>query len=57
VRAFFQLVYGFAAIAALLAAATAALYACWWVVMLVVRYLPIIGRRHKHADWDRLNGP
>ncbi len=56
-RAFFQLVYGFAAIAALLAAATAALYACWWVVMLVVRYLPIIGRRHKHADWDRLNGP
>ena len=50
-----QLAAGFVSIAALLAIAAAGLYVCWWLVMLVVRYLPIVGRRHKHADWDRLN--
>ena len=52
---FLQLTAGFASIAALLALAAAGLYLCWWVVMLAVSYLPIIGRRHKHADWDRMN--
>ena len=52
---FAQLVVGFVSIAVLLVIAAAALYACWWLVMLAVRYLPIVGRRHKHADWDRMN--
>jgi hypothetical protein len=55
VRAFLQLTGGLAAIAVLLLLAAGALYACWWIVMLVVRYFPIVGRRHKHPDWDRLN--
>ena len=50
-----QLAAGFVSIAMLLAVAGGALYACWWLVMVAVRYLPIVGRRHKHADWDRMN--
>ena len=33
----------------------AILYAFMWVTLCVVRFLPLIGRRHRHADWDRLN--
>jgi len=35
----------------------AASYALSWGVLCVVRYVPIIGRRHRHAAWERLNRP
>jgi hypothetical protein len=46
---------GFAMIAVLLAAHALALYAIWWVVMAAVSRFPIVGRRHRHRDWERLN--
>ena len=42
-------------IAGLLAIHAAALYVIWWLVMLVVRFVPIVGNKHKHRDWERLN--
>lgn len=32
-----------------------ALYALSWSVLCVVRFIPLIGRKHRHADWERLN--
>lgn len=52
-----QLVYGFAAIAGLVAVQIAALYAIWWLVLLVLRFVPIAGKRHRHEAWQRLNRP
>jgi hypothetical protein len=54
-RTILQLAAGFAMIAGLLALNAAALYVIWWLVMLVVRFVPIVGVKHKHRDWDRLN--
>jgi hypothetical protein len=34
--------------------ATAA-YAFMWVGLCLVRFIPLIGRKHRHPDWDRLN--
>jgi hypothetical protein len=33
----------------------AASYALMWSVLLLVRHIPIIGRKHRHGAWDRLN--
>jgi hypothetical protein len=46
---------GLAIVAALLGTMALALYLFWWVVMVVVSFIPILGRRHRHADWERLN--
>ena len=32
-----------------------AVYACMWGVLCLVRLIPMIGRKHRHSDWDRLN--
>ena len=32
-----------------------AMYAFMWAVLCVVRFIPIIGRKHRHCEWDRLN--
>jgi hypothetical protein len=45
---------GFVAIAGLLALLALALYVIWWIVMAVVSFLRIIGKKHKHRDWDQL---
>ena len=50
-----QLLGGFAMIAGILAVLAAAGYFMWWLVLVVVARLPMIGRRHRHKDWDRLN--
>jgi hypothetical protein len=42
------------AIAGLLALLAMALYVVWWIAMAVVSFLPIIGKKHKHPHWDRL---
>jgi hypothetical protein len=54
-RAALQLAAGFAIIAALLALHALAFYLIWWVVMKAVASIPMIGRRHRHRDWERLN--
>jgi hypothetical protein len=33
----------------------AASYALGWFVLCLVRFVPLIGTRHRHSDWDRLN--
>jgi hypothetical protein len=33
----------------------AAAYGCMWGVLCVVRLIPMIGHKHRHSDWDRLN--
>lgn len=34
---------------------TAALYAFMWTVLCLFRFIPMVGRKHRHSDWDRLN--
>jgi hypothetical protein len=33
----------------------AAAYGFMWGVLCLVRFIPMIGRKHRHSDWDRLN--
>lgn len=49
-----QILGGFIGIAGLLALLALALYAVWWMVMIVVSFLPVLGKKHKHPDWDDL---
>jgi hypothetical protein len=30
------------------------MYAFCWTVLLLVRVVPVIGRRHRHPRWDEL---
>ena len=30
------------------------LYAFCWAVLFLVRFVPVIGKRHRHAHWDEL---
>jgi hypothetical protein len=50
-----QLLGGFAIIAAIMAALAVAGYVMWWLALIIVAKLPIIGKRHRHPDWERLN--
>jgi hypothetical protein len=34
-------------------AATA--YAFMWGILCLVRFMPLIGRKHRHSDWEQLN--
>ena len=36
-------------------ALTGALYGFMWIVLYLMRFAPMIGRKHRHSDWDRLN--
>ena len=42
-------------IGGILAACGFAIYFLWWATLVVIRRVPMIGSRHKHANWDRLN--
>ena len=44
-----------AAIAGLLAVAAALFYGLVWAVLLAVRFIPVIGKRHRHDRWHELN--
>ena len=46
-----RLLGGLAGIAALLALLIVAIWAAMWLVLLVVRHVPIVGRRHRHDRW------
>jgi len=52
-----QLAYGLFGIVVLLAIDGLFLYALWWLVLWLVSYVPMVGRRHKHDRWEELNGP
>lgn len=54
-RVVLQIAQGAAIVTGLIAVQVAALYALWWGVLVTVRIVPMIGRRHRHRDWDRLN--
>ena len=54
-RTFLSIAGGLAVIAGLLAVQTALVYGLGWLVLVAVRRVPLIGRRHRHEAWDRLN--
>ena len=43
-------------IGGILAVVGMAIYARW-LTLLAIRRVPMIGKRHRHPDWDCLNGP
>jgi len=55
VRSLLQLLGGFAVIAAIMTALAVAGYVMWWLALIAIARLPVIGRRHRHEDWERLN--
>lgn len=48
-----QVLYSFAIVVGLLAIEIAALYAACWFIFVIVRTIPLVGQRHKHAGWNR----
>ena len=50
-----QFIAGLVAIAGMIAIQLAALYLICWLVLLAFRRVPMIGKRHRHGDWNRLN--
>jgi hypothetical protein len=44
-------------IAGLLAIVAALFYGLAWAVLIVVRFVPVIGKRHRHDRWHELNKP
>ena len=48
-------VAGFAMIAAFLAIQALVLYVIARIVLVAVSFVPMIGKKHRHPDWDRLN--
>jgi hypothetical protein len=55
VRQLLIVVEGFAFIALLLSAILLGVYAVGRMALAVTRFLPMIGKRHRHDDWDKLN--
>jgi ABC-type proline/glycine betaine transport system permease subunit len=55
VRAALQILIAVLGIAGLLTLNALALYAIYRVVMVTVSFIPAIGKKHRHRDWDRLN--
>ena len=51
------LLVGIVLIGGILTVAGIAIYALWWVTLLAIRRVPMIGKRHRHPDWDRFNNP
>jgi cell division septal protein FtsQ len=56
-RNVFQVLLGFAMIVALIAVQLLVLYAISRLVLIAVSFVPMIGKRHRHKDWSRLNRP
>jgi|RhiMetdeSRZDD1v2_1073273.scaffolds.fasta_scaffold318273_3 hypothetical protein len=44
-----------AIIVGLLAVVGAVFYGLAWTALTLVRFVPMIGKRHRHARWDDLN--
>jgi hypothetical protein len=41
-------------IAGLMAVVALLLYAFCWTLLLLLRFVPVIGRKHRHPRWDEL---
>ena len=41
-------------IAGLLAIVAVAFYGLAWAVLIAMRFIPVIGKRHRHDRWDEL---
>jgi hypothetical protein len=49
-----QVLQSLAMIAGLVALVGALLYAFSWTVLSLVRFFPVIGRKHRHQRWDEM---
>jgi cell division septal protein FtsQ len=49
-----RLLGGLLGIAALLTLLVVAIWATMWLVLLTVRHLPMVGRRHRHDRWSAM---
>ena len=47
-----QIAFGLGLILLVLAAETLILIGLAWVVLTAVRYVPLVGRKHRHSRWD-----
>jgi hypothetical protein len=54
VRTLLQIASAIGIIAGLVTVVGALLYAFSWAVLFLVRFVPVIGKRHRHAHWDEL---
>jgi hypothetical protein len=52
-----QILGGIVFIAGLLAVQALVLYLIARAVLMIFRCVPLVGKRHRHRDWDRLNPP
>ena len=50
-----QFVFGLVMIVAALAAVALAVFAICWLILFAFRWLPLVGRRHRHSRWTMLN--
>lgn len=54
-RTAFQILIAVLGIASLLMLNALAFYVIYRIVMMTVSFIPAIGKKHRHRDWDRLN--
>jgi hypothetical protein len=55
VRQLLIVIGGLSFIALLLGVILLGVYMVGWIALMAVRFLPMIGKRHRHDDWDKLN--
>jgi hypothetical protein len=55
VRTLQVVVGGIFLVGGILAVTSAAIYFLWWLSVIAIRRIPMIGKRHRHGDWERLN--
>jgi len=49
-----QIASAIAIIAGLMTVVALGLYAFCWTVLLLLQFVPVIGKRHRHPRWDEL---
>jgi hypothetical protein len=49
------LVGGIVMIGGIVMVAGIVIYVVWFLTLLAIRRVPMIGKRHRHRNWDRLN--
>jgi hypothetical protein len=54
VTTFLQILSALGIIAGLLAVVATLWFGFCWTVLLLLRFVPVIGRRHRHPRWDEL---
>jgi hypothetical protein len=46
---------GILLVGGILALSGIAFFVLWWLTLVAIRRIPMIGKRHRHPDWERLN--